>query len=192
MNPAAPPGSRRIFGWVRCAEPRWREIAWAVIWNESYRVVDLRQELLNIVEALDSAGVPYALCGGLAVVLHGFPRATQDVDLLVLPEDIDRARAALRNLGYTLEAGPMTFKAGQPGQQELCRISRVAGRDLITLDLLIAGPSLHDVWSTREQFELNGVRLVAVSRAGLVKMKRSAGRPQDLADVESLESNAHE
>ena len=34
------------------------------------------------VRALERAKVPYALCGGLAVALHGFPRATKDIDLL--------------------------------------------------------------------------------------------------------------
>jgi hypothetical protein len=155
-------------------------------------VFDLRQELLSIVRAFDAENVPYALCGGLAVVLHGFPRATKDVDLLLLPGDIERAHAALQSLGYVLKAGPMTFRAGKPEEQLLHRISRVMGQELITIDMLVVGPFLEDVWAEREAFELNGVRLVVVSRAGLAKMKRLAGRPQDLADLENLESGAHE
>lgn len=148
---------------------------------------DIRQELLKVVGALEQAGVSYALCGGLAVVLHGFPRATKDIDLLVLPENLEAVRAALRPAGYTLEAAPMTFQRGKPEEQRIHRISRVEDREIITVDLLLVGPFLTDVWESREAFDVGGVRLVAASRAGLLKMKRSAGRPQDIADVERLE-----
>ena len=150
---------------------------------------DIRQELLTVVRALERAEVPYALCGGLAVALHGFPRATKDIDILVLPEDLEAGRVALRPAGYVLEAAPMTFQTGQPEEQRIHRVSRVEDREIITVDLLLVGPFLVDVWATREAFDVNGVRIVAASRSGLVKMKRSAGRPQDLADVERLETN---
>jgi hypothetical protein len=155
-------------------------------------VFDLRQQLLGIVQTLDAAKIPYALCGGLAVVLHGFPRATKDVDLLLLPGDIERTHAALKELGYVLKGGPLTFRGGKPEEQQIHRISRVLGQELITIDLLVVGPALQDVWAQREVFELDGVRLVAVSRSGLLKMKRLSGCPQDLADVEHLESGSHE
>jgi hypothetical protein len=74
--------------------------------------MDLFRELLTIVRALDQGHVDYALVGGLAVAVWGAPRATKDVDLLILPEDLDRAKAALRPAGYVLEALPMTFRDG--------------------------------------------------------------------------------
>ena len=43
--------------------------------------MDLKQELFGVVGALSRADVPYALCGGMAVVLHGYPRLTRDIDL---------------------------------------------------------------------------------------------------------------
>ena len=150
---------------------------------------DIRQELLTVVRALEGSEVPYALCGGLAVALHGFPRATKDIDLLVLPEDLEAVRVALRPGGYVLEAAPMTFQVGKPEEQRIHRGSRVDDGEIITVDLLLVGPFLADVWATREAFAVNGVRIVAASRVGLVKIKRSAGRPQDLADVERLEAN---
>lgn len=171
------------WAWVDCADAKN---------GADCRVFDLRRELVNVVRAFDAGDVPYALCGGLAVVLHGFPRATKDIDFLVLAGDVERAREVLRPLGYVLEAGPMAFRTGKPEEQHIHRVSRVEGRDLITIDLLLVGPSLDEVWATREAFELDGVRLVAASRSGLVKMKRMAGRSQDLADAERLESSADE
>ncbi len=49
-------------------------------------MLDLLEELRNIIARVDAAGLPYALCGGLAMAVHGNPRATVDIDLLVLVE----------------------------------------------------------------------------------------------------------
>ena len=49
----------------------------------STSVLDLYAELRRIVAALDAAGVPYALAGGLAVSIYTTPRATEDIDLLM-------------------------------------------------------------------------------------------------------------
>ena len=51
--------------------------------------MDLKQELLKVVETLNLASVPYALCGGMAVVLHGYPRLTRDIDLLIRPQELE-------------------------------------------------------------------------------------------------------
>lgn len=50
--------------------------------------MDLKRELLAVIRALNDADVPYALCGGMAVVLHGHPRLTRDIDLLVRKQDL--------------------------------------------------------------------------------------------------------
>ena len=49
----------------------------------STSVLDLYAELRRIVAALDAAGVPYALAGGLAVSIYTTPRATEAIDLLM-------------------------------------------------------------------------------------------------------------
>ena len=53
----------------------------------------LFDELRGILEALESAQVPYALVGGLAVAVWGAPRATKDIDLLIRREDLPAALA---------------------------------------------------------------------------------------------------
>ena len=57
---------------------------------------------------------------------------------------------------------------------------------MLTVDLLLVTPVLEDVWASREVFEWEGRRVTVVSLAGLTKMKRMAGRDQDLADLENL------
>jgi hypothetical protein len=52
--------------------------------------MNLKDELVQVIEALGSSAIPYALCGGIAVVIHGYPRLTKDIDLLIRDEDLAR------------------------------------------------------------------------------------------------------
>lgn len=149
-------------------------------------MIKLLQELLGVIAELDRDAVPYALCGGLAVAVHGHPRATKDMDLLILERDLERARAAVKRAGFTLPALPMTFRRPDGAKQVIHRIPKIVDEDPLTVDLLIVGPELEGVFADRETYELQRRRIVAVSRSGLAKMKRTAGRPQDIADLDKL------
>lgn len=148
--------------------------------------MNLRQEFLAILDALAQARLDYAVCGGFAVGLHGYPRVTTDIDLVVRPVDLDRVREALAKVGYSLDSGLITFSSGKPAEHSLWRVSRAEGSDLITVDLLLVSPFLQDVWDAREELQLGERRVWVVSRGGLLKMKRAAGRHKDLDDIEQL------
>jgi len=139
-------------------------------------------ELTAIAKGFADNGVPYSLCGAVALAVHGHPRATKDVDLLLPTHAIEDAKAVLRGLGYGLEAAPMEFKAGI----EVHRVSRVEDKQLFTIDLLTASGPLDEVWAGRIEIEWRGITVSTVSRDGLIAMKRLAGRAQDLADLEAL------
>ncbi len=148
--------------------------------------MDLIGEFGRVIDALQGAGVEYAVCGGLAVALHGHVRATRDIDLLVPAGQKDQAMAALRDQGFTLTAGPIPFSTGTPQQRTLFRASKVEGGELLTVDLLLVSAVFQEVWASREEFSWQGRRVFAVSLAGLGRMKRLAHRSQDLADLENL------
>lgn len=59
--------------------------------------------LADTVSALHGAEVPYALIGGIASTGYGRPRWTHDIDVLVRPEDADRALTALAAAGFVTE-----------------------------------------------------------------------------------------
>ena len=69
-------------------------------------------ELTTLVDALEGAAVDYALCGAVALAVHGAPRATQDIDVLVRPINVERVRTIARAIGFTLESHPMKFSSG--------------------------------------------------------------------------------
>jgi len=148
--------------------------------------MDLYGELLALVDALNEADLDYALCGGLAVGIHGYPRFTKDIDLLVRAEDLDRILAVVAPLGFTYQAGPMTFDHGKPTERHVRRVSKAGEDDLLTLDLILVEPAFQGTWEDRDLFSWQGRQLQVVSAVGLAQMKRLAGRPQDLLDLEKL------
>jgi hypothetical protein len=73
--------------------------------------VNLKRELLAVTRALSDAGVPYALCGGLAVTLHGYPRLTRNtIQVVSRPGLIAMKRIAGRpqDLGDIAELEKLT------------------------------------------------------------------------------------
>lgn len=148
--------------------------------------MNLIDEFRIIVRALQAARIPYAVCGGIAVTIHGYARTTRDIDLLILPEDLERTLDCVRSLGYIHEGGNIPLGFGEDFNQELCRISKVIGKELLTLDLLLVNPPLMDVWTSKEEFTIEEETFWVISPAGLTTMKRFAGRPKDLMDLEQL------
>jgi len=51
----------------------------------------LLDELSQLISALNENEIEYAVCGGLALAIHGFARATLDIDILIQPESLEKA-----------------------------------------------------------------------------------------------------
>ena len=145
--------------------------------------MDFFQELKDLTGALEAGAVDYALCGGVALAIHGVPRATQDIDLLVRPEDLARLREIARTCGFVLESFPMDFASGITIQ----RFTKPIDGHPLMLDALLVGGSLDGAWNSRQGAEIEGGRMVVVSRESLIALKLAAGRPQDLVDVQRLQ-----
>ncbi len=150
-------------------------------------MLDLEQELGNIVDALAAEQIEYALCGGLAMAVHGAPRATIDIDLLVRPEDVDHIREVVAPQGFTFRALPMTFSNGRVRIERVTKIDPADGETLM-LDLLLVTPELETAWHTREKRQWRGGILTVVSREGLIQLKTYRSSKQDQADIERLGS----
>lgn len=148
--------------------------------------MELHEELDGVLRAFEEHQVDYALCGGLAVTIHGYVRTTKDIDVLIRKEDLERARAVVKACGFTATSGKLPFKVGTPQEHEVHRILKVERGQVLMLDLVVVTPVFEDVWATRQVFEWQGRKIKVVSREGLAKMKRLAGRRIDLADLENL------
>lgn len=152
---------------------------------------DLYEEFKSIVSALETRGIEYAVCGGLAMAVHGFPRATVDIDLLILAESLEEAKAVVRGLGYTIEAQPMTFHKGAIEIRRLSRIDPSDG-DLLMIDFLLVTPTVEVAWNNRIKVASQKASVFAVSREGLIFLKSLRRSGQDLDDIERLKGGQDE
>ena len=142
-------------------------------------------DLIDLLRALNAEGAKYLIVGAYAFAFHGRPRATGDVDLFCGsdPTNAEKIWRALVAFGAPLEdlsvsdlASPGTFYImGRPPNQI----------DLITA---IDGVTFEQAWSTRIESIYAGVPVSYIGREELIANKKAAARPQDLADVNYLES----
>ena len=152
---------------------------------------DLYEEFKSIIAALEEHGIEYAVCGGLAMAVHGLPRATVDIDLLIHAESLEEAQTLARKLGYTLEALPMTFSRGKIEIRRLSKIDRETGI-VLSLDMLLVTSEIADVWHSRTELAWELGRIWVVSRSGLIALKTFRSSAQDLADIERLKETENE
>lgn len=147
-------------------------------------VMDLFAELSQLLAEMQRHQVDYALCGGIALAVHGYARATQDIDILIPESSLELLRQSVKAAGYVFETEPLHFPASGV---TIIRFTKVlAGGQALMLDALLANGPLQRIWEQRETLRFEGGDVVVVSRQGLISLKLAAGRPQDIADVQKL------
>ena len=151
----------------------------------------------TIFRALGNAGVRYLTVGGVAVVLHGSPRFTADLDLVLdlETENLRRALLALGALGYRPRAPvPLHDFADPAKRQEWIDTKGLTVLSLWSpllpateVDLFVEDP-FHSggAFDRAVEADLGTVTAMVVSKADLIEMKRVAGRPKDLEDIRML------
>ena len=130
--------------------------------------------LRDVFASLESRQCEYVVIGGIAAVLHGVPRATFDLDILIeaTPENAKRLLEAL------VDAGLGTATLVTP--EEL---------DRVRLDVQTSTPGLEYAAARQHRLRMDyqGQAFYVVSREDLIASKRASGRPIDLDDVRRLE-----
>ena len=145
--------------------------------------IELNRDWSEFLSALIAHHVKFVLVGGHAVAGHGEPRLTEDLDVFVEPTvpNARRLREALVAFG---------FGAVAPTVDELAVADKIfmLGRKPWRIDILtgIDGVSFAEAWAGRVEADFVQKPLFVIGRAALIKNKRAAGRPKDLADVAAL------
>ena len=148
-------------------------------------MTSLLDEFVSFTETLNRQNIEYAICGGWAMAIHGLPRATVDIDLLILAEDLDKVWRTAQNLGYDVEGLPLNFHDGTIQIRRISKIDKESKR-LFTIDFLLVTEPLKEVWKDRQLIEWEDGKIWAVSREGLILLKTISGREQDLLDIKKL------
>ena len=148
--------------------------------------MNLLNEFLDIIAQLNAAKIPYAICGGWALAIHGVPRFTRDIDLLIRPEDFSIVVAIAVQGGFDPAVESLSLEQIDGSRCEVRRLNKFQGNDHYVFDVILAQVSLEPIWASREIFAWQGRQISVCSAIGLARMKRLASRPQDLVDIQSL------
>lgn len=163
-----------------------------------------QRSLEAIFSALNHADVRYVVVGGLAVVAHGYVRTTADVDLVIglEPQNIIRGLNALLGIGYRM-AVPVTPEQVADAQN---RETWLRDKGMLVLKMWSdehrrtpIDVFVHEPFDLDEELKRapivewsESISIPVVSLESLLRMKKEAGRPQDLADIAELEKRDHD
>jgi len=146
----------------------------------------LYETLGRLRQRLDAEGIPYALLEGLALAQHGYPRLTEDIDLLMTPSGLERFSERLIGRGYrpAFDGAKRTFRDTDTGVRiEIVTAGEYPG------DGLPKPVAFPDPAAPEAAVEIQGVRVVTLET--LIELKLASGtsashRLRDLADVQDL------
>ncbi len=145
--------------------------------------IELPADFSEFLRLLDAKDVEYLLIGGYAVAYHGYPRATQDMDVWVAisPQNASRLVQVLREFGFE---SPVLDDQLFLRQDSIVRMGVPPMR--IEIATSISGVSFGECYRARIVDEFQGVPVSIISLEHLKKNKRFAGRHRDLDDLEHL------
>lgn len=152
----------------------------------------------QIFSALNAAQVDYVVVGGLAVVLHGYLRATADLDLVIglSADNAGRGMRALASIGLQ----PRLPVAIEEFADEEKRLDWRDNRNMLvfqlwdpanplrSVDVFVDEPiGFADLMADAVVKNMDGLKVRIASIPHLIEMKRRSGRPRDLDDIDKLQ-----
>ena len=144
----------------------------------------LNNTLTQVTGDLKKHGIDYMVIGAVALMAHGYPRFSEDIDLVLTPEGLETFHQELMGLGYV---------PWFPGAKKRLRSTR----DGVSIDVMTTGEYPGDrkpkpvsiPEPATASTEIDGVRIVTLQK--LIELKLASGmtapdRLKDLADVQEL------
>jgi hypothetical protein len=144
----------------------------------------LNKTLARLSADLEEHGIDYAVIGAVALLAHGYPRFTEDIDLVMTAEGLRKFHEELIGLGYT---------PAFPGARK--RLKSTA--DGVSIEVMTTGEYPGDgkpkpvsmPEPDKASTEIDGIRFVTLEK--LIELKLASGltapdRLKDLADVQEL------
>lgn len=150
----------------------------------AFRPPDFERLLARLTEALESRGFDFMLIGGQAVLLHGKPRLTDDIDLTIAagPEALERLVAACASLGLRLlPDDPESFV------RETSVLPTAEPDTGIRIDLILStSPYERQAIDRAVRVEIGGARVPFATAEDLIIHKIFAARARDLEDAAAV------
>ncbi len=147
--------------------------------EEQARRAPSLDDILLVLSELEKHNVTYALLGGVAMAIHGFPRMTKDIDC-IFPRDPDnnaRLMAAIAAISGKLRLDYL------PQKEWLDQGFSTAAEGEIGIDILYVAASREfaDYKNHIERCEIDGITVNVLDIEGML-MSKETGRPEDIPD----------
>lgn len=145
--------------------------------------ITLPPDFKEFLKLLNDNKVKYLLIGGYAVGYHGYPRATNDIDIWIAvnPENAKRVEKSLRVFGFNLpELSPELFLK----ENQIIRMGMPPVR--IEINTGISGVKFEECYTERVIDTIDDISVGIISLEHLKINKRASGRHKDLDDLENL------
>jgi hypothetical protein len=161
--------------------------------------MDVAEELFDTLKSLCTllrdAHVEFCLIGGLAVAIQAKPRATEDIDLLVLIEEQQiqlLIELLKKRFSIIHETNIMHFE-----NATICRTVLASQPDdapgVVVVDFLLADREIYqEALRNPISLTVDGVTIPLARPESLIKMKELSHRPQDLLDIAALKEALNE
>jgi len=148
-----------------------------VPWRSSSSGLDIE----SLLRSLNARSVRYVVIGATAFPVHGYARATLDIDLFIEPtaENARRVLEALAEFGYDVSDVSL---------EELLSKKVLIRQYLVETDIHphVRGVEFGQVWERRVMDRIGATPAAFASLDDLISMKEAAGRPKDLEDLRVL------
>lgn len=135
----------------------------------------------SLLKSLKEHRVKFVIIGATAFPVHGYSRATLDIDIFIMPEtsNAEKTLSALKNFGYDVQ---------DIAVDELLTKKILIRQYLVETDIhpSVKGVSFEEVWKNKVKAKFGDTFAWFASLNDLIKMKRAAGRPKDIEDLKYL------
>jgi len=153
---------------------------------------------IPVFQQLNTANVRYVVVGGVATILHGYVRATTDIDLIVdlQVEEAEKVIKTLSDAGYkpripveAMEFADTNKREGWIKTKDMTVFSMFhPGQPGLSIDLFAKHPiPFEELWQRSKIFDVDGTEIRTCSLDDLLKLKEMAGRNKDKDDIEKLQ-----
>lgn len=145
--------------------------------------MDLAPDFNEFCALLNARHVEFVIVGAHALALHGAPRYTGDLDILIRPTERNAQRLLLTIAEFGFPDVPLTpAQIVSPGKIIEMGVPPVQIHVMSHVD----GVSWDEVWTGRQAASLGSNTVAFIGRDEYLRNKRAAGRPKDLADIAAL------
>ncbi len=135
----------------------------------------------SLLKSLKDHKFKFVIIGATAFPVHGYSRATLDIDIFIKPERLnaEKTLVALKNFGYDVKDVTV---------DELLTKKILIRQYLVETDIhpYVKGVSFDEVWKNKVKSKFGDTFAWFASLDDLIKMKKAAGRPKDIEDLKYL------